>query len=65
MYLKMIKIVGYTKTLVAYNYNPSYSGCKYQEDKGQSQPGQLVYKTLSQKHPSRKKGWWSDSRYRP
>jgi hypothetical protein len=25
-----------------------------------SQPGQIVHETLSQKHPSQRKGWWSD-----
>jgi TPR repeat protein len=30
----------------------------------QSQPGQKVHETLSQKNPSQKKGWWSGSRYR-
>jgi hypothetical protein len=25
----------------------------------QSQPGQIVRETLSQKNPSQKKGWWS------
>jgi hypothetical protein len=24
-----------------------------------SQPGQIVWETLSQKNPSQKKGWWS------
>jgi hypothetical protein len=28
----------------------------------QSQPGKIVLETLSQKHPSQKKGWWSGSR---
>jgi hypothetical protein len=31
----------------------------------QSQPGQIVRETLSQKYPSQKKGWWSGSRCRP
>jgi hypothetical protein len=31
----------------------------------QSQPEQIVCKTLSRKNPSQKKGWWSDSRCRP
>jgi hypothetical protein len=32
----------------------------------QSQPRQLVYKTLAQKTPSKQqKGWWSGSRCRP
>jgi hypothetical protein len=30
----------------------------------QSQPGQIVHKTLSGKHQTQK-GWWSDSRCRP
>jgi hypothetical protein len=30
-----------------------------------SQPGQVVHKTLSWKHPSWKKGWCSGSRCRP
>jgi hypothetical protein len=29
-----------------------------------SQPREIVHETLSQKHPSRKKGWWSGSRCR-
>jgi hypothetical protein len=30
---------------------------------GQSQPGQIIHKTLSQKNPTTKKlGWWSGSR---
>jgi hypothetical protein len=31
----------------------------------QSQPRQTVVKTLSQKNPSQRKGWWSGSRCRP
>jgi hypothetical protein len=31
----------------------------------QSQSRQIVCKTLSQKHPTQKKGWWSGSRCRP
>jgi hypothetical protein len=31
----------------------------------QSQPGEIVHKTLSRKKPITKKGWWSGSRYRP
>jgi hypothetical protein len=27
-----------------------------------NQPGQIVLKTLSQKNPSQKQGWWSGSR---
>jgi hypothetical protein len=30
-----------------------------------SQPGKIVCKTLSQKKPITKKGWWSGSRCRP
>jgi hypothetical protein len=34
--------------------------------KVQSQPGQIVHETLSQKYPSqKKKGWWSGSWCRP
>jgi hypothetical protein len=28
----------------------------------QSQPGQIVHETLSQKNPSQKKGWWCGSK---
>jgi hypothetical protein len=31
----------------------------------QSQPSQIVHETLSQKKSITKKGWWSDSRFRP
>jgi hypothetical protein len=31
----------------------------------QSQTRQIVRETLSQKNPSQKKDWWSDSRCRP
>jgi hypothetical protein len=31
----------------------------------QSQPGQVVHKTLSQKKPISRKDWWYDSRYKP
>jgi hypothetical protein len=31
----------------------------------QSQPGEIICKTLSWKNPLQKKGWWSGSRYRP
>jgi hypothetical protein len=31
----------------------------------QSQPLQIVHKTLSQKYPSQKQGWWSGSRCKP
>jgi hypothetical protein len=31
----------------------------------QRQLGQIVYKTLSRKHLSHKKGWWTGSRYSP
>jgi hypothetical protein len=39
---------------VVHAYNPSYSGGRDQEDCGQSQPGQIVCKILSQKKPSQK-----------
>jgi hypothetical protein len=41
--------------LVAHTYNPSYSGGRDQEDRVQSQPGQVVLETLSQKNPSQKR----------
>jgi hypothetical protein len=31
----------------------------------QSQPGKIVFETLSRKHSSQKKGWWGGSGYRP
>jgi hypothetical protein len=31
----------------------------------QSQPGKIVYETLSLKVPSQKRDWWNGSRYRP
>jgi hypothetical protein len=50
---------------VAHNCNPSNSGGRYQEDAVQSHPEQIVSETLSQKHPSQKKGCQSDSMCMP
>jgi hypothetical protein len=50
---------------VAHTCNPSYSEGKDQEDEVQSQPGKIVRETISRKHPSQKKGWWSGSRCKP
>jgi hypothetical protein len=52
---------------VPHTYNPSYSGGKIRRIGAQSQPRQIVPKTLSQekKKKNTKKGWWSSSRRRP
>jgi hypothetical protein len=49
----------------AHACNPSYSGDRDKEDWIQSQPRQIVRKTLSRKKPITKKDWWSGSRCRP
>jgi hypothetical protein len=38
---------GRSQALVAHTYNPSYSVGRDQEDKVQSQPGEIVHETLS------------------
>jgi hypothetical protein len=38
---------------VAHTYNPSYSG-EIRRITVQSQPGQMIHKTLSQKYPTQK-----------
>jgi hypothetical protein len=45
-----------SRELVVHACNPSYSKAEIRRIAVQSQPGQTVCKTLSQKYPSQKKG---------
>jgi hypothetical protein len=51
--------------LVAHACNPETQEAEIRKIEVRSQPGQIVPETLSQKHPSQKRGWWSGTRHRP
>jgi hypothetical protein len=51
-----MKKVNKSQALVAHACNPGYSGGRDQEDRGLSQPGQIVHQTLSPKRTHHKKG---------
>jgi hypothetical protein len=50
---------------VAHTYILATQAAEIRRITVQSQPGQIVHETLSQKKPTTKKGWWNGSKYRP